>query len=286
MHRDMKAIQDVQGLSDLGRYLFQVGFPHVAADKTHPWHHPRTQRSQPAPQRPPRPPLAHPQQAPAVRVDLVEDGQEVVGTQAVAPVDLVHTQRLHPLQFAVRQAPLHKPFHRPINRLPTGLKDLGRLSPTQPSPPAGQKAHHHRGQRTLPLVPRQVLDHHPMLGTFHPTRRVEKPRRDPPQRHMPPPPLLQPVIPGRGPLALRASSPNAPVSLQADFNSTLGPFLLAESNVLIDKSRRVLNAVQNRLKLELNGWSPRRRFACVDNHRLTPATETSYRSPASWAEFP
>ena len=247
--------------------------------KRTPGTHPCTQRGQPAPQRPPRPSLAHPQQAPAVHVNLVEDGQEVVRTQAVAPVDLVDSQRPHSLQFAVSQAPLHKPFHRPIDRLPTGLKDLGRLSPTQPSPPAGQKAHHHRGQRTLPLVPRQVLDHHPMLGTFHPTRRVEKPGLDPPQGHMPPPPLLQPVVTGCGLPALRASSPNASMSLQADFNSTPGPFLLAEPNVLIDKSRLVLKAVQNRLKLELNGWSPRRGFACVDNHRLTPATETRYLSP-------
>ncbi len=59
-------------------------------------------------------------------VDLVDDGQKVVRLQAASPMNLVHADGLDPAQFAVRQAPLDKPFHRPIHRFPTGLG--GRLS--------------------------------------------------------------------------------------------------------------------------------------------------------------
>ena len=55
-------------------------------------------------------------------VDLVDDGQKIVRPQAMAPMNLVHSDRLDPAQFAVRQAPLHKPLHRTIDRLPTGLE--------------------------------------------------------------------------------------------------------------------------------------------------------------------
>src|SRR3974390_2939412 len=278
----MEAIQDVQRLSGLGRHHFQVGLPHIAAYETQPPHHLRPQRLQPPPQRPLRPPLADPQQAPTVRVDLVDHGQEVARPQAVAPVDLVHAHRLHPLQFAVRQAPLHKPLHRPVHGLPTGLKHLGGLPPTQSPPPARQKAHHRRRQGPLPLAPRHLLHYHPVLGTFHPPGRIEEIDRNPPQRHLLPPPLLQPVIARRWPLTLRAPPPNSLVRLQGNFNPTLRPFSLMEANVLINKSDIRLNPVENCFNFELNGWSPRRGFACCSNHRLTQPTETSYLSLASF----
>jgi hypothetical protein len=65
------------------------------------------------------------------------------------------------------------------------------------------------------------------------------------------------------------------VRLQPDFNPALGTFLVAEPNILIDKSHTVLNAIQNRLNLELDSWSPRRGFFCGANFRLTRPLETS-----------
>jgi hypothetical protein len=136
MARDMESVQHVQCLTGLGRDDFQVGLPHVAAHKSQPFDNLRPQCLQAPPQRDLRAPASHPQQAPAMRVDLVNDGQKVVCPQAASPMNLVHPDGFDPAQFPVRQAPLHKPFHRPIHRFPTGLERSRRFPPAQPSRPA------------------------------------------------------------------------------------------------------------------------------------------------------
>src|SRR5207249_10190017 len=65
----------------------QIRLPHVGADKTQLFHHLRPQRLQPSSQRHLRTTFADPQQAPAVRVDLVDDRQEIVGAQTMAPMN-------------------------------------------------------------------------------------------------------------------------------------------------------------------------------------------------------
>jgi len=136
MAGDMETIQHVQSLSGLGGDDLQVGFPHVAAHKTQRFYDVRPQRLQAAPQGGLRAAAAHPQQAPAMGVDLVNDGQKVVGPQAASPMNLVHADGFDRAQFAVRQTPLHEPFHRPVHRFPTGLEDARRFPPAQPSRPA------------------------------------------------------------------------------------------------------------------------------------------------------
>ena len=74
MAGDMETIQHVQSLTGLGREDLQVGFPHVAAHKPQPFYHLRPQGFQSPPQRGLRAPASHPQQAPARRVELVDDG--------------------------------------------------------------------------------------------------------------------------------------------------------------------------------------------------------------------
>jgi hypothetical protein len=71
-----------------------------------------------------------------VRVDLIDDGQEVVSSQPAPPMDLIDSDGFDPLQLAMRQAPLDKPFHRSIHRFPTGLEGPRRFPPTQPPRPA------------------------------------------------------------------------------------------------------------------------------------------------------
>ena len=50
----------------------------------------RSKFLQPQPQRLLRSPLADPQQTFATGIDLIDDGQEIVGLHAVSPVNLIH----------------------------------------------------------------------------------------------------------------------------------------------------------------------------------------------------
>src|SRR5665811_499118 len=122
MAGDMESIQHVQSLGSLGCNDFQVGLPHVAAHKTQPFYDLWPQCLQAPPQGGLRPPPSDPQQAPASGVDLVDHSQEVVRFQTVSPMNLVYADGFDPAQLAVRQAPLNKPFHRPIDRFPTSLE--------------------------------------------------------------------------------------------------------------------------------------------------------------------
>ena len=183
-----------------------------------------------------------------------------------------------PLQRVVRQAPGHEPFDRAIDRLPTDLEDFRRLPPTQPPRPTGQKAHHRRGQPALALVPGNLFDHYPVLGTFHSPRCVVKPNSDVPQRHMPPGPLSQFVVARCRALALRAPSRHPLVGSHADFNSLRLAMPSVKPNVSKNKSGMGLNLVQNRFNVQLNGWSPGSRFLCCSHHRLTQTMETRFFS--------
>ncbi len=97
MQGNVETVQDVQRLSGLRRDDLQVRFPHVTANVVQALDNPRPQLLQSLPQRPLRPPLTHKQQPSAVRVNLVQDGQEVARTQPVTPVYFVHADRFHPL---------------------------------------------------------------------------------------------------------------------------------------------------------------------------------------------
>jgi hypothetical protein len=69
-------------------------------------------------------------------------------------------------------------------------------------------------------------------------------------------PLFQPVIPGRGAIALRALAAPALVGLDANMNGLRFPSLPQQLDFLINKPGTMLNRVENRFKLELNSWSP------------------------------
>ena len=210
------------------------------------------QRLQPLPQRRLRPSFPDPQQTSARGVDLIDHGQKVVGPQPVAPMNLVHAQRFHLLQLAVGQAPLHKPLHRAIHRFPTGLEYLRRLSPAQPPPPAGQKAHHGAGHRTFPVTPRNLLHHHAMRGTLHPPRCVAKPGRDSPQRHKLPAPFRQTVIARGWPLAQRAAPAHTAMRRDPDLNEVRLPLAAMHLHLFVDKTRKTLYSIQDGLNLQLN----------------------------------
>ena len=77
MHRDVEAVQHVQRLAGFGGDDLQIRLPHVAANEAQP-----CTTSGPSAARPrrrwPACAVAHPQQAPAMTVDLINDRQETI----------------------------------------------------------------------------------------------------------------------------------------------------------------------------------------------------------------
>jgi hypothetical protein len=167
--RKRSAVLLTKCLSRLGGKNVEVGLPHVAADEAQPFDHIRSQRLQALPQRHLGAPLSDPQQPPTACVDLVNDGQEVVGLHSVSPVNVIHTDRCDAVELAMLQTSLHEPLHRPIDRFRTGLKGLSRFPPAQPPCPASKKSHHGAGHRTLAVAPGYVLNRDTVLA--HSTRR-------------------------------------------------------------------------------------------------------------------
>src|SRR5450432_1530455 len=247
MAGDMESIQHVQSLACLGRDDLQVGLPHVAAYKTQPFDDLRPQCFQAPPQRGLRAPTSHPQQAPASCVDLVDDGQKVVCPQAAPPMNLVHADGFDPAQFPVRQAPLDKPFHRPIHRFPTGLERSRRFPPTQPSCPPRQESHHGAGHRTLAVAPRNVLDYDPMLGTLHSPWSVARVGGDSPQRHKEPAPLGQAVIARRRFLTARTAPAYSGMWLYGDLDRLRSLWASKHSDPLVYEPYEMLHLIQDGL---------------------------------------
>ena len=155
----------------------------------------------------------------------------------------------------MRQTPLHKPFHRTIDAIPTGLKGSRRLSPGQPPCPARQKSHHRQGDRSFALAPGKVFHHHSMRRTFHSPRLIQKVGLDAPQWHEQPGPLGQPVIARSGLATLRALAAEALMRLQADLNTTEPTSGATQPDVLVYKACKMLNPVQKRLNFQLHRWS-------------------------------
>src|SRR5258708_66222 len=98
-------------------------------------------------------------------------------------MNLVHADRFDPTQFPVIQAPLHKPFHRPIYRFPTGLESSRRFPPTQPSTPARKDPNKGAGHGRLAVAQGNVPHYAPVLGTLPPPWRVAKMGGDSPEGH-------------------------------------------------------------------------------------------------------
>ena len=184
-----------------------------------------------------------------MRVDLVDHGQEVVSPQPATPMNLIHTHRLHTLQFAVGQTPLHEPFYRAVHGFPVRLKHLRRLPPAEPSRPARQKSHHGTGDWTLALIPGDVLDDYAMLGTLHSPRSIEKVGANSPQRHKLPAPLRQAVVAWCRLLALRATPAHPAMRLQLYFDHLGLPLAGAHPHFSVYESHKMLYSIEDSLNL-------------------------------------
>ena len=194
-------------------------------------------------------------------VDLVDDRQKVFRAQALAPVDLVHADGPHIGQFPVGQAPLHKPVHRPINGFPTRLERARCFPPREAPGPLGQKSHHGRRDRPLPLAPGNVFDSDAVLRTLHPPGRVEEKRSDLPQRHEEPRSDREPVVPGSRLAALSAFARARRVRLEVNVDAERTG-LVRQLDSFVDETGEMLNPVRKGFTIQLNSWSPGLRGRC------------------------
>ncbi len=265
---DVEAVQDMQGVGDLGGQDAQVGLPHVATDKTQAADDLRSEHGQPPAQGRLGPTWSHPKQTAAVAVDLVNDGQEVFGAQSLAPVDLVDAEGFEPFELAMRQAPLDKPVYGAVDGLPTGLEGPGRFAPRQAAGPAGQEDHHGDGDRAFAGAPGNVLDAQAVLRALDSTRGVVEVRWDVPQGRKKPGTFGQPIVARGGALALSTLAVHGRVRLQMDVN-VQGRTVVPEPDRPVDEARERLNPVQDGLNVQLNSWSPGREFVCLEHPQIT-----------------
>jgi hypothetical protein len=90
-----------------------------------------------------------------------------------------------------------------------------------------------------------------------PSGGVEEPSGNAPQRNKEPRSLCQPIIAGRRSQTPGAFGRNAFVRRQRDLDLARRAIpVAAKPDVLVNKTRKMLNGVQNRLNLQLNSWSP------------------------------
>jgi hypothetical protein len=92
-----------------------------------------------------------------------------------------------------------------------------------------------------------VLDHHSVLGTLHSPGRVEKKRFDAPKGNKQPTPLGQMIVGGRWLEALPASGADILVRLNAHLDSQPPGQPTPKSDVLVNKTCKTLNPVQDGL---------------------------------------
>jgi hypothetical protein len=93
-----------------------------------------------------------------------------------------------------------------------------------------------------------------VLRTFHPSGRIHKIGLNAPQGHEQPKALRQPIITRRWLATFRAFASHAPVSFQANLDAPGLSSRATESDLLINKTRKMLNPVQNCLNFQLHCW--------------------------------
>jgi hypothetical protein len=178
-----------------------------------------------------------------VLIDLVDHRQVIVRPFPSSPMDFVYSDGMDLFQHPMRQAPLHHPFHRTIDTLPTGAERPRRLPPTQLARPTGQKQHHRDGYRPLAIAPRHMLDDHSMLAALHSPRRVPQKHSQTPQRHKIPAPRGQVIVSRSGLLAARTACPHSGMRFHAGFDESVLSFY-AHLDLPVDEACQGVHPVQ------------------------------------------
>ncbi len=181
-----------------------------------------------------------------------------IGAGQLAFLGFIDADGFDPLELSVLEAPIHKPLHGSIHRLPTRCERPGCLSPRQTSRPGCQKAHHRHRHGSLANAPGHLLNNDSILRTVHSAHRIEQYGRDSPQRHEIPGTRRQLVIARAGFEAAATLSLPSLMRLNCDFDPTgvVAQPTWPQAVVLVDETGQRLYSVQKGFNFEANSWSP------------------------------
>ena len=176
---DVKAVENIQRIGAAFADDPQVGFPHVRADEFDAFGQRFADEGEELLEAYDGAVLADPQQAGAILLDLVDQGQVLV---ALGVLDLVDTDGPDRTQVAMLQAPLHNILYRLADLVPRGAERHGGFLPGQFASPMGQKHHVGLGQLVLADRPGQFFDPHAAGPAFAPAHAVEEQHGQTPDR--------------------------------------------------------------------------------------------------------
>ena len=113
-----------------------------------------------------------------------------------------------------------------------------------------------------------MLHHNSVLATIDPPRCIPEVGRNAPQRHKQPAPFRQAVITRRWLSTLPTAPSDPAMCLHSDLDRLRPPLAANQTHLPVDEAHKMLHAIQNRLNLQLNSWSPLG-LCFLDNCRLT-----------------
>jgi hypothetical protein len=176
---NVEAIDDLHSLTGNLDNDSQIGFPHIAADKTESCGTFFAEFLEEPPQGFLGPFLSDPQEAFATGVDLIDQGQIFM---SFLPGDFVNAEGQHVFQVAMRQPPCHGHLDRAEYIFPRGLEGNSGLLPGKPFGPLGQKPGVSGGQMVFPIGPGHSFHLYPAIGAVDSSHGVKEENSDSPQR--------------------------------------------------------------------------------------------------------
>ncbi len=177
----MEAVEDVQGVGRLLGDHLEIRCPHIAADELDLLATLLAELMEEAQQCFDPAFRAAPQKPSGSSIELIDHGQVLM---ALENGDLINTDLGNTLKVSMIQTVIDDEFDCSEHRVPTRLKDIGRLFPGEPFRPAGQ-VHLIRDRRLLLAIsPRQRLHLDPVARARNPTRCIAEENLECPDRQI------------------------------------------------------------------------------------------------------
>ena len=275
MHRNMEAVQHMDGLAGFLGNHSQVRFPHVTADKMQLGRAFLAKVPKESQQSPDRPVPSHPQQPLALAVDLINNRQVLVSS---LPQYFIDSNRTDIRQIAVGEAPLHGPLHGVEDFAPGRLKDSGHFLPREPFRPRSQKLHVGVRQRMFSLGPRHGFHFHPAPLAVDTAQSINEKHRNAPEWNELELSRFQGVIPRPPAAAARADraamSPGDYLDQKCETASRFRPF-----HVSVNKGLELLHPIQNSFQLHPDLLSRNWNVACQSYPIQDRRQDALYQSP-------
>ena len=245
VRHDVEAVEDMDSVGGFFGDHLEIGLPHVAADERKSG---ATLCSEPAKEAQEGFDLAvfaHPEQAFAVFVNLVDHGQVLV---AALPLNLVDADGADTLQVQTRSSPGQRHRYGAKNRIPRRVERSRDLGPAQALGPRGKEPRIRIGDSPFACDPRQRFDTNPTDGTGHAAQGIEEKDRNAPHGNKLEAASGQAVV--AWPRTLATGALWAPVGPVPDLDiETRSPVDFAPTRSPVDERVVLLDTIQDSLEL-------------------------------------